>query len=69
MKTEEQMRREIEEAGRKVNLPQSQIGQYCHSQRDGDCIWIHCPQNRDGEPVRSGRHCPLDIHEEERGYQ
>jgi hypothetical protein len=32
----------------------------CHAQRDGDCIWGQCPQIRDGEPERSGRHCPLD---------
>ena len=32
----------------------------CHSARDGDCDWEHCPQNRDGEPERSGRHCRLD---------
>ena len=35
--------------------------QYCHAQRDGDCIWIECPQLRDGEPVETNRHCPLDI--------
>ena len=32
----------------------------CQAGRDGDCEWKHCPQNRDGEPTRTGRHCPLD---------
>jgi mannitol-specific phosphotransferase system IIBC component len=32
----------------------------CRSDRDGDCRWMHCPQLKDGEPERSGRHCPLD---------
>ncbi len=38
----------------------------CHAGRDGECNWKQCPQNRDGEPGRTGRHCPLDINEEER---
>ena len=33
----------------------------CHAGKDGDCNWGRCPQNRDGEPTKSGRHCPLDI--------
>ena len=33
--------------------------EHCHAGQDGDCIWEHCPQNRDGEPMKSGRHCPL----------
>lgn len=33
----------------------------CHAGRDGDCTWRDCPQLRDDEPVRSGRHCPLDV--------
>lgn len=33
---------------------------YCRSARDGECIWEHCPQLRDGEPFSTGRHCPLD---------
>lgn len=32
----------------------------CASDDDGDCIHAECPQLRDGEPKRSGRHCPLD---------
>lgn len=33
----------------------------CHGGRDGECAWSQCPQTRDGEPERTGRHCPLDI--------
>jgi hypothetical protein len=36
----------------------------CMADRDGDCDWHGCPQNRDGEPKRSGRHCPRDQEEE-----
>lgn len=32
----------------------------CHSDRDGECDWKKCPQLRDNEPEKSGRHCPLD---------
>ena len=33
----------------------------CHAARsDGECIAPSCPQLRDGEPARSGRHCPID---------
>ncbi len=33
----------------------------CHADRDGNCHWAEgCPQIRDGEPDKSGRHCPLD---------
>ncbi|MGF6963014.1 hypothetical protein OKW43_000019 [Paraburkholderia sp. WC7.3g] len=37
----------------------------CHAARDGECSWAHCPQIRDGEPVKSGRHCPHDKHDED----
>jgi len=33
---------------------------HCHAHQDGDCTWEKCPQIRDGEPQKSGRHCPLD---------
>ena len=36
----------------------------CHSDRDGDCVHANCPQLRDGEPRKSGRHCPLDTWED-----
>lgn len=32
----------------------------CQAGRDGDCTDVRCPQLRDGEPAKSGRHCPLD---------
>jgi protein gp37 len=32
----------------------------CHAASDGECSAKSCPQIRDGEPGRSGRHCPLD---------
>ena len=32
----------------------------CHAGRDGECNWSACPQERDGEPAKSGRHCPID---------
>jgi hypothetical protein len=32
----------------------------CHASRDGDCDWANCPQNKIGEPMLTGRHCPLD---------
>ncbi len=32
----------------------------CHADRDGDCNHANCPQLRDGEPKKSGRHCPID---------
>jgi hypothetical protein len=31
----------------------------CHAHCDGECYWEHCPQFKDGEPTKSGRHCPL----------
>lgn len=37
----------------------------CHAQKDGDCGWADCPQERDGEPEKSGRHCPLDVRDED----
>ena len=35
-------------------------GERCHAGKDGDCIHKNCPQNRDGEPGKSGRDCPFD---------
>lgn len=37
----------------------------CHAASDGDCFWKSCPQQRDGEPHKSGRHCPLDNRQDE----
>lgn len=32
----------------------------CAAGRDGECAHAQCPQLRDGEPAKTGRHCPLD---------
>lgn len=37
----------------------------CAAGQHGECCHEQCPQNRDGEPMRSGRHCPLDIQKED----
>lgn len=31
----------------------------CHAGSDGDCVWVNCPQERDGEPDKTNRSCPL----------
>lgn len=31
---------------------------HCHAGRDGECDWDDCPQERDGEPRKTGRYCP-----------
>ncbi len=72
-KNDDKMRAALDQARRSVNLPLLpwavwESG-YCHAHKDGDCTDSECPQNRDGEPGKTGRHCPIDIHEEERGYQ
>lgn len=36
------------------------LSDHCHAGRDGECNWQHCPQEREGEPTQTGRHCPLD---------
>lgn len=36
----------------------------CQAGKDGDCYWKACPQLRDGEPGKTGRHCPLDVTDE-----
>lgn len=37
----------------------------CQADDDDGCDYKDCPQLRDGEPLRSGRHCPWDRVEEE----
>ena len=32
----------------------------CHAASDGECDALTCPQLRDGEPAKTGRHCPID---------
>lgn len=37
----------------------------CHAATDGECNDPErCPQLRDGEPLATGRHCPLDTWED-----
>lgn len=40
----------------------------CQAATDGDCIHPDCPQNRDGEPYKTGRHCPLPHWTEDENY-
>lgn len=37
----------------------------CAASRDGECAHRDCPQLRDNEPGKTGRHCPLDVSEDE----
>ncbi|QEG28302.1 hypothetical protein GobsT_30790 [Gemmata obscuriglobus] len=71
MKTAEQMMAELNATRAALGLvPVTRPNSgYCHSGRDGDCNDGECPQLRDGEPEKTGRHCPLDMHDDERGYQ
>lgn len=43
-----------------VPRPTPELGT-CHADRDGDCAWKDCPQIRYSVPLRSRRHCPLDV--------
>jgi hypothetical protein len=36
----------------------------CAASSDGECCHPQCPQLRDNEPAKSGRHCPIDTWEE-----
>ena len=36
----------------------------CRADMDGECGYDFCPQLRDDEPAKSGRHCPLDTNED-----
>ena len=37
----------------------------CQADDDDECDYDRCPQLRDGEPAKSGRHCPLDVCDDE----
>jgi hypothetical protein len=43
-----------------ITIPAETRKRRCRAARDGECVWSECPQLRDGEPVKSGRHCPYD---------
>ena len=34
----------------------------CRAARDGECSAADCPQLRDDEPAKTGRHCPRDLY-------
>ena len=40
----------------------------CHAASDGECDAPTCPQLRDGEPAKTGRHCPIDTWPDEMDY-
>lgn len=52
---------------RKENAPQAKVHlsrrevTHCQATDDDDCTWAGCPQQRDREPLTSGRRCPLDV--------
>lgn len=43
----------------KIAFPERRPYETCHSDRDGDCSWMRCPQLADGEPYKTSRSCPL----------
>jgi hypothetical protein len=56
----EQLKQGLKELRREL----AAIPPRCHAagrNSDGDCYWSQCPQLRDGEPGKTGRHCPLDV--------
>lgn len=57
-------RRLVDAAVRKPNTQRQSPLQRCAAGSDGDCSHAQCPQNRDGEPAKSGRHCLIDIKED-----
>ena len=40
----------------------------CQAGTDGECYHPMCPQNRDGEPMKSGRFCPLPHWTDDENY-
>jgi hypothetical protein len=50
----------VEQAAAKAASHDTRPLTRCASARDGECVNLQCPQLRDGEPGKSGRHCPLD---------
>jgi hypothetical protein len=59
----------IDEVTKPVSAPlwhlERPLNGRCAADRDGECSHSQCPQLRDGEPVKSGRHCPLNVQEED----
>jgi hypothetical protein len=54
-KAAEAERDHFSDAGKKVGKLE-----HCAADIDGECDHAKCPQLRDGEPEKTGRHCPLD---------
>lgn len=48
-----------------VTFKQPEALTRCAAGRDGDCNHPQCPQNLEGEPMKTGRHCPLDTDDED----
>jgi len=55
----------VEELPKKIPWYKDPNRKGCQAGTDGDCFWDYCPQLRDGEPEKSGRHCPLDTRSED----
>jgi hypothetical protein len=45
---------------RRRDMAAPPAGPACKAGADDYCDWEGCPQARDQEPYRTGRHCPLD---------
>lgn len=52
--------RSVTPAPKAAPLPLERPLTGCAAGKDGDCTHSQCPQLRDGEPSKTGRHCPLD---------
>lgn len=57
IKKHEKHRAEVEEHAKAHGPPPR-----CRAARDGECSAVDCPQLRDGEPAKTGRHCPWDLY-------
>lgn len=54
----------IDEEKPRVHLQNRYISN-CQADCDGYCEYEGCPQLRDNEPIKTGRHCPLDVCEDD----
>ena len=50
-----------EAPARKEPSPGAKVIAQCQAGNDGECVHKSCPQLRDNEPLKTGRHCPLDV--------
>lgn len=60
--TDERLRECYEGRARSiVHMEKYEDRERCHAaMSDGECYAATCPQLRDGEPTKTGRHCPID---------